>query len=95
MLKRMKFLALLFTVTLFAGTQPDKVSAEDPIKVVLDEEVQTYDQPPLLFEGTTLVPMRGIFESLGAEVEWDGANQKVIAEKRNTTMEFQRVRCCN
>ncbi|MCX7569510.1 stalk domain-containing protein [Tumebacillus sp. DT12] len=86
MLKRA--FSLLF-VTLLTITSPVPVSAQVPIGVLLDYEVQTYDQPPLLVEGTTLVPMRGIFESLGAEVKWDGINQKVIATKRNTTVELQ------
>lgn len=71
------------------SSHPDAGSAEAPIKVILDKEEQSYDQPPLLVEGTTLVPMRGIFESLGAEVTWDGANQKITATKRNSTVELQ------
>lgn len=88
-MKRLKALAPLFIAAMFVGTHPVEVSAEEPIRVFLDYETQSYDQPPLLVEGTTLVPMRGIFENLGADVAWDEANQKITATKSSATVELQ------
>ncbi|MDH5162588.1 copper amine oxidase N-terminal domain-containing protein [Heyndrickxia oleronia] len=34
--------------------------------------------------GRTLIPLRGIFESLGANVQWDQKNHVVTAIKTNT-----------
>jgi hypothetical protein len=31
-----------------------------------------FDQPPILKTRRTLVPLRAIFEALGAHVDWDG-----------------------
>lgn len=35
-----------------------------------------------------MVPMRGVFEALKAEVKWDGATQTVTATKGNTTIKL-------
>jgi hypothetical protein len=42
------------------------------------------DVPPRLIGGRTMVPMRAIFEALGAEVEWDGEAQAVTAATGDT-----------
>ena|GEM_PF-6811561 len=39
--------------------------------------------------GRTLVPLRAIFEQLGAEVNWDGAAQTIHAIKGNTEIQLQ------
>lgn len=64
------------------------VSADGDIKVYIDGEVQVYDQNPLLKSGSTLVPLRGIFEALGAQIEWDGATQTVTGVKDDITVKL-------
>lgn len=44
------------------------------------------DQEPTIVEGRTLVPLRAIFEALGASVEWDGATSTVTSQKDSTTI---------
>lgn len=39
--------------------------------------------PPLIVSGRTMVPMRTICESIGANVVWDQKNKTVIVEKNN------------
>lgn len=46
----------------------------------------TFDQPPVISDGRTLVPLRKIMESLGAKVSWDDATQTVTATKGDTTV---------
>ncbi|MBR0366515.1 MAG: copper amine oxidase N-terminal domain-containing protein [Clostridia bacterium] len=54
--------------------------ADDEITVLVNEKaVEFADQTPFIEEGRTLVPMRAIFEALGATVEWDGETQTVIS----------------
>jgi len=55
------------------------VTASDGVAVVLNG-TQLSEQG-VLVEGSTLVPMRCIFEALGAQLEWDGATQTVTATK--------------
>ncbi len=52
---------------------------EKPITVWLDGEKLNFDVEPIIENGRTLVPMRVIFEALGAEVTWDDATRTAIA----------------
>lgn len=47
------------------------------IRVTLDGVPLTFDQPPVNINGRVLVPMRSIFEALGAVVTWDGVQREV------------------
>ena len=56
------------------------------VRVVLDGRSLGFDQPPVIRDGRTLVPLRVIFEALGASVEWNGETQSVTAEKDGVTV---------
>ena len=48
----------------------------DTISVTIDgAQVNFADQPPALVDGRTLVPVRGVFEALGFEVNWNSEYQ--------------------
>jgi hypothetical protein len=49
------------------------------ISVYVNGQRLNFDVPPCIINGRTMVPMRAIFEALGATVEWDGAEQKITA----------------
>lgn len=51
--------------------------AGNQIQVLLDGQPLKFEQPPVIIEGRTLVPMRGIFEELGASVFWDETSREV------------------
>ncbi len=56
--------------------------AADDITVTLDgTAIDFADQAPAIVEGRTLVPLRAIFEALGASVEWDNVTKTVTSEK--------------
>jgi len=61
-------------------------TGEDGIHVVLDGKKLTFDVPPQMMNGRTLVPLRAIFEEMGAAIEWDGALQTVTAKKGDTVV---------
>lgn len=61
--------------------QPSAVSPKIVIKVLLNGHLLSFDQQPVIINGSTLVPMRAIFEALGAEVSWDSANQTVTGSR--------------
>lgn len=54
---------------------------EPEIKVVIDGETLETDQAPIIVNDRTLVPMRAIFEKLGASVDWNESAQAVTAVK--------------
>ncbi|MGV8150067.1 MAG: stalk domain-containing protein, partial [Alkaliphilus sp.] len=43
----------------------------------------SFDVPPTIIQGRTLVPLRAIFEALGATVSWDGETRTIIGVKDN------------
>jgi len=51
------------------------------IAVDVDGTGQTFDQNPLTLSGSTMVPLRAIFETMGAEVSYDAATKTVTAQK--------------
>ena len=59
-------------------------AAEKPITVFLDEEEVIFDVEPQIINGRTLVPLRAIFEKLGATVEWNGETRTASAIKDST-----------
>ncbi len=56
------------------------------IKVLIDGEKLKFDQEPIIKNGRTLVPLRAIFEALGAEVTWDAGSQTITALKDGKTI---------
>lgn len=65
------------------------VTAADDIKVTFNGANIEFDQPPILRDGRTLVPMRAIFEAMGAEVDWDGETETVWANKGDIVIALQ------
>jgi len=63
---------LIGIVFIWAIGVPSKASG---ISVQINGNPLALDQPPIVQEGRTLVPLRAIFEALGAEVEWDASNK--------------------
>lgn len=56
------------------------VMADDTIKVLVNgEQVKFIEQNPFIEEERTLVPMREIFEALGARVAWDGETKTIVS----------------
>ena len=78
MKKWKKLLAGLMAAMMLAAI-PVAASAANDITVYVDGEKVVFDQPPVVQNGRTLVPMRAIFEALGAEIEWFGAEKRVNA----------------
>lgn len=54
--------------------------------IVLNEQPVVFDVPPMVRDGRTLVPMRAIFELLGADVAWYAETQTIAATKGDTSI---------
>ncbi len=73
----------------FAMVAALSVSAAGATSLVVDgTNVQT-DVPPVIVDGRTLVPVRALFESLGATVGWEESTQTATATKGNTVISMQ------
>ena len=76
-------LALVLILTVMPITQ-SQASAE--IRVIVNGTTVAFDQSPVIENGRTLVPLRAIFEALGATVDWNQSTQTVTAAKDGTTV---------
>lgn len=66
-----KILSTLLAITLLFSLASVNVFANQTVTVYLDNQPLQFDVPPQIINGRTMVPMRVIFEKLGAEVTWD------------------------
>ncbi|MCR8658947.1 copper amine oxidase N-terminal domain-containing protein [Paenibacillus endoradicis] len=73
MLKK-SLIALILITMVFGATS---VFAQDNIRVFINGKLLNLPIDPVIEKGTTLVPMRSIFESLGVTVNWDKTTQTV------------------
>jgi uncharacterized protein YgiM (DUF1202 family) len=67
-------------------SQSPSIGELRPIQVYLNGVLMNFDVKPILVNGCTLVPLREIFENLGATVTWDNSSQTVTATKVATTI---------
>lgn len=68
-------LALLLVLVVYPVT-PAASAAVEP-QIIINGQTITSDAPPMLIGGRTLVPIRVISESLGAEVTWQASTRTV------------------
>ncbi len=57
------------------------VFADSGISVMIEGTQIVFDVPPQIINDRTMVPMRKIFETLGAKVDWYGEANLIIATK--------------
>ncbi|MBE7047561.1 MAG: copper amine oxidase N-terminal domain-containing protein, partial [Ruminococcaceae bacterium] len=67
-----KVLALLVVMCIMITSFSLVSYADDGIKIKINGYNHEYDVMPVIINSRTMVPMRGIFESLGADISWDG-----------------------
>lgn len=61
-----------------------------PIRVLVDgQSVEFTDAYPFIEEGRVLVPLRALFEAVGATVQWDAATRTVRAARGGRTVSLQ------
>ena len=74
-----KITALFLSLMIMSPT----VFADDDITVYLNEDELIFEQSPIIQNDSTLVPLRAVSESAGAEVFWDGDTHAVYIETDN------------
>ena len=77
-----KYLALFLAMLMCLSLGSIAVSAEQGITVIVNGEAVVFaDQQPIIVNGRTLIPVRGVFEALGVDsVNWIEAEQKVFIQ---------------
>jgi copper amine oxidase-like protein/Big-like domain-containing protein len=82
----LKFIPATFILVALLGLP--SLSAPS-VQVVIDQQPMILDQPAVMQEGRVLVPLRGIFERLGAEVVYVASTRSIKATRDRTQVELQ------
>lgn len=82
--RKVQILLLIFMILLFS----QGVFAE-PVRVLINDHHLIVPVDPIIENNRTLVPLRAIFEVLGAEVLWDGSTRTVTGIKDNNIIKLQ------
>ncbi|OXM15433.1 hypothetical protein CGZ75_01440 [Paenibacillus herberti] len=72
-----------------AQAKPAEAKKKEAPGVLVNGFKQTLPREPIVTEGRTLVPLRGIFEAMDANVEWDQYEQTIKATKGTNTITLQ------
>ncbi len=95
-----KFLSIVLVMSMIlslcavgASAQEDvpmtQMQTNDVITIMVDGayvDCAKYGQLPVIVEDRTLVPLRSVFEALGATVEWNNDTRSVTSVKDNVTV---------
>lgn len=84
-LKRRVAIFLIFVMLIPINTY-GAIGIDSGIKVFVDGVKVNFDVPPMVIEGRTMVPLRAIFEAVGATVSWNAETQMATAEKDGMTV---------
>lgn len=83
-MKKFVITSLIIVLIISSGFPNLAFANTAPIKVFVNGvELQT-DQPPIIRNGRTLVPLRAIFEALNARVIYDEGSRKITATRDDT-----------
>lgn len=74
---RLRLAGTLSLLSLLFFVLPLQPAQAEEIPITIDGYQLTVDQPPVIENGRTLVPLRPIFEGLGAEVTWFPSTQSI------------------
>lgn len=76
----------IVSATVFFSAATFSVTAKENITVTLNGQILSFDVPPQIINDRTMVPLRAIFEALGASVDWDEGTKTVTSSKDGTTI---------
>lgn len=83
-----KIISLLLVVGLVLLSATLTFANENEISVYVEGQKVSFDVPPQTINDRTMVPIRAIFEVMGATVNWDNATQTAICTKDNTVVKM-------
>lgn len=83
-----KIISLLLVVGLVLSSATLTFANENEISVYVEGQKVSFDVPPQTINDRTMVPIRAIFEVMGATVNWDNATQTAICTKDNSVVKM-------
>ena len=80
--------AVMLAAALAFGTLPAGAQTPANVAVLVDGQPVAFDVPPQIMGGRVLVPLRGVFERLGATVDYDARSQHIVAIRGGQAVEL-------
>jgi len=68
------------------GATPTTPPSGGGVSVLFNGSPMSFEVPPQIINARTMVPLRAIFEAMGASIEWEGSTQTVTATKDDTVV---------
>ncbi|MBE7053621.1 MAG: hypothetical protein E7391_05025 [Ruminococcaceae bacterium] len=84
-----KLISLALCLVMLVSCFSFNAFAETEISIIINGKKLTMDQNPVIIDGRTLVPLRAIFEGLGAQVEWDDSVKTAIGKRDGKEIKIQ------
>ena len=84
---KIKMISLLAAATMTAASVSAVADAPE-VSVRLNGGLLNFDVPPQIINERTMVPLRAIFEALGATVDWDQATETVTSVRDDVTIKM-------
>lgn len=80
-MRSMEKLIISVFVAMCTLAMPTMVFADisTDVSITIDGEVSIFEVSPQIIDDRVMLPARSIFEALGANVDWDEDNRKLIA----------------
>jgi hypothetical protein len=78
-----------YLVLILALSVVTPIAGQATVRVFVDGDQVVFDQPPIIVGSRVLVPLRGIFERMGATVVWIQSTRTVRAQRGTTSVELQ------
>lgn len=72
---------IIFFMLLLSLTFTSQAFADNEINLKIDDKAIETDVSPKIIDGRTMVPVRAIFEGVGADVEWDSQTKTITGNK--------------
>lgn len=81
----MKKNILFLTLGILIGCliMPLAINADSPIRLVVNGNSISCDQPPVIMNGRILVPVRAVSDALGCDISWDQPTRTVTVTQKN------------
>ena len=84
MKKRFRAMGIFLIILMLSST-----AFAEPIKVMVENNLLELSVSPVLENGRTLVPLRAIFEAIGAEVGWESSTQTITGSQADNIIILQ------
>ncbi|MDQ0896304.1 MULTISPECIES: stalk domain-containing protein [unclassified Paenibacillus] len=89
MKKRINKLIIASSLLVIFSFSNMAMAVENPIVVTIDGQQLNFEVAPIIQDGTTLVPVRTIFETLGLSVGWDEITKTIIGRKDGLNIQMK------